>query len=183
MTRTSTPIGRRIERAIFYHEMRDPENCLINLFPAIDATAKKRAPPNTGVGKRIKDFIGNEEGLISIIGTNNLIQGMEIEGITFAEAIYKYGRTSVLHEGQLDPRLDFSGGDVSIGHTWSLNRDYLYGMICAVILAPENREEISPSDYRLIVSGKDWTLGTMWGERRQYITHIRLLWAQPELNF
>jgi len=59
-----TGISRRLEQCIQHLQSDDYEGALVNLFPAIDKTAKKRRPKD-GVGKRIKAFLEEEETLIS----------------------------------------------------------------------------------------------------------------------
>jgi hypothetical protein len=67
-----TGISRRIEQCIHHIHTSDWEGALVNLFPALDKTAKKRRP-NDKPGKRIRSFLEDEEALISVIATGNII--------------------------------------------------------------------------------------------------------------
>ena len=64
----ATGVSRRVLQAIKHMQTSDHEGALVNLFPAIDQTAKRRRPKE-GVGKRIKAFLEDEEKLISTVAT------------------------------------------------------------------------------------------------------------------
>jgi hypothetical protein len=68
-----TGISRRLMQCVTHLRSNDCEGALVNLFPAMDKTAKKRRPKD-GVGKRIKAFLTDEEALISAIGKQALSQ-------------------------------------------------------------------------------------------------------------
>jgi len=61
-----------------------------------------------GVAQRIKAFISDEEGIITAVATNNFIRNITVNGIDFPTALYKFGRTSIAHEGELDERLQIN---------------------------------------------------------------------------
>ena len=108
-------VSRRMQRCAEHLQSGDPEGALVNLFPAIDKTAKKRRPKD-GVGKRIKAFLHDEEVLITAVATGNVFQDCTFDGMTFQDALYKFGRTPIAHEGELDPRLTFNNqGRLEIG--------------------------------------------------------------------
>jgi len=71
-----TSISRRIEKSIEALAKKDYEDAFVQLFPAIDKTAKKRRSKG-GVGTRIKSFISDEEALITAIATNNIIKDIK----------------------------------------------------------------------------------------------------------
>jgi len=98
--KNSTAISRRIESCINYANVQNYESALINLFPALDKTAKKRRH-REGVGSRIKKFIADQEEIITAVSTRNIYKDIQINGINFPEAIYKFGRTSISHEAIL----------------------------------------------------------------------------------
>lgn len=90
-----TGISRRIEQCIERLQYRDYEGALVNLFPAIDKTAKKRRHKD-GVGKRIKAFLKDEEVLITAIGTGNVFRNFSYDGVSFHDALYKFGPLQLL---------------------------------------------------------------------------------------
>ena len=148
--------------------MGDAENSLIHLFPAIDRSAKNRFP-NFGVGRRIKQFISDEEAVVTKIATGSIIVGGEFGGYTFAEAIYEFGRNSLIHEGELDPRIEFSSNNfIKIGETWELNHGFIFGLIIAVVLSPQNEDEQSPYDYELRLFEQVFGLNSIWGKKSQF---------------
>ena len=136
-------ISRRIQQCITHVQMHDWEGALVNLFPALDKTAKKRRL-KAGVGERIRAFLEEEEILISAIATGNVFKGIYADGVSITDALYKFGRTSIAHEGELDPRLEFNEtGSIVIGQDkWSLPTGYIVGMSLAVVVAPENTREL-----------------------------------------
>ena len=141
----STPSGisRKIQQCITHVQMQEWEGALVNLFPALDKTAKKRRL-KAGVGERIRAFLEEEEILISAIATGNVFKGIYTDGVSITDALYKFGRTSIAHEGELDPRLEFNEtGSIVIGQDkWSLPTGYIVGMSLAVVVAPENTREL-----------------------------------------
>jgi len=104
---STSSISRRIESSIQALDRKAYEDAFIHLFPAIDKTAKKRRDKD-GVAQRIKAFISDEEGIITVVATNNFIRNITVNGIDFPTALYKFGRTSIAHEGELDERLQIN---------------------------------------------------------------------------
>ncbi|GLQ31969.1 hypothetical protein GCM10007876_24480 [Litoribrevibacter albus] len=155
---------------------------MINLFPAIDRTAKKRRP-KAGVGQRIKSFLKDEEVLISAVGTGNVFKGCKFDGMTFEEALYKFGRTPIAHEGELDPRLTFNqNGGMSIGNDhWNLPSGYLSGMTLAVITSPENKGECTAEGLGITIFERLFSLNDIWGEPVEVKKHICDRFRNPSL--
>ena len=176
-------VSRRIEKSLSYWAAGDAENCLINLFPAIDKVSKRRRL-KAGVGERIRGFLADEERLITGIATRNILV-VEINGMTFPQAMYKYGRTSVVHEGELDDRLKFSSdGSVRIGDTWTLSLGYIIAMIVAVIVAPESAEEKLREDWEItIFDNHQFAVNDIWGEREKIRDVMRDLWRDGNLFY
>ena len=74
-------VSRRVQQCVERLQAQDCEGALVNLFPAIDKTAKKRRPKE-GVGGRIKAFLHDEEVLITAF-TGNVIRGCSFDGMRF----------------------------------------------------------------------------------------------------
>ncbi|WP_219858535.1 hypothetical protein [Stutzerimonas azotifigens] len=154
----------------------------MNLFPAIDKTAKKRRPKE-GVGKRIKTFLQDEEVLITAVATGNVFKGCSFDGMSFHDALYNFGRTPIAHEGELDPRLSFNmEGGLQIGKDhWNLPISYIVGMSLAVIIAPENFGERTAEGLAITVFGKQFALNDIWGRPEPVRGHICTRFRDPHL--
>jgi hypothetical protein len=141
---------------------------LVNLFPAIDKTAKKRRPKD-GVGSRIRAFLEEEEALISAIATGNVFTRISVNGVTITDALYKFGRTPIAHEGELDPRLQFNDdGSIELGaERWNLPSGYIVGMSIAVVVSPENKAEWVSDDLVIKLFGQQFRVNELWGQREK----------------
>jgi hypothetical protein len=142
----------------------DFEAALIHYFPALDKTAKRRR--NEKVGSRIRKFLDDELDIISHVATRNIFR-IECDGLSIPQAIYKFGRTSIAHEGELDSRLNFDNKNgMSIGQTWNLPPSFITGLILSVIIAPENSGEKFEQDYKVKIHGKEFNVSELWGKRQ-----------------
>ena len=177
-----TGVSRRLLQCIKHLQENDFEGALVNLFPALDQTAKRRRPKD-GVGKRIKAFLEEEEKLISIVGTGNCFSNIVCDGISITDALYKFGRTSIAHEGELDPRLEFnSNGSVLIGtEKWNLPSGYIIGMCIAVITAQENIKEYIDEPLEITIFERSFSIADLWGNSVEIKTHICQQFKNTEL--
>jgi hypothetical protein len=140
------------------------EAALVDYFPALDKTAKRRRPKD-GVGKRIRAFLTDEEALISAVSMRVAFRSITFDGLSFADAIYKFGRTAISHEGELDPRLTFDDSvPVQIGgQTWNLPSSYIGGLCIAVVAAPENAQEYIDDSFSVTVLEHHFNVNELWG--------------------
>lgn len=181
MKESSSSVSRRLASSFEAFQSKDYEAALIHFFPALDKVAKRRRPKE-GVGSRIRGFLKDEEVLISAIATGNVFQGVVIDGVTFEDAIYKFGRTPIAHEGELDPRLQFvDGGSWSIGRVWNLPSQYILGLCVAVMVAPECEGEHIDGNARVTLFGREWELNQLWGAEQEVKTHIAAVFHNPGL--
>ncbi|WP_336792453.1 hypothetical protein [Pantoea anthophila] len=166
MNRKQTSIGRRLEQSLNSLIEHDYESSLVHFFPALDKTAKIRRP-KSGVGERMKGFLRDEEEFISFLAFRWVMKGNTFDGLGFAEAIYKFGRTSIMHEGELDSRLTFENTDslISIGQTWKLSPAYIAAMITAVMAAKENECEFFTNSKVLNLHGHKFNANDVWGKK------------------
>jgi hypothetical protein len=88
---TSSGVSRRIQQCIEHIQKQDWEGALVNLFPALDKTSKKRRT-KAGVAERIKAFLEEEEALISAVATGSVFKGIHVNGVSITDALYKFGR-------------------------------------------------------------------------------------------
>lgn len=74
-----------------------------------------------------------------------------------------------MHEGELDPRLQFNdNGSVEIGSEgWNLPSGYIIGMSIAVVVAPENKAERVAESLGIILFGQEFRVNELWGQREK----------------
>jgi hypothetical protein len=179
---TPSGVSRRIQQCVEHIQKQDWEGALVNLFPALDKTAKKRRP-KAGVGERIRAFLEEEEILISAVATGNVFKGIRSDGVSITDALYKFGRTSIAHEGELDPRLQFNErGSLVIGQDkWNLPTGYIIGMSFAVVVAPENSKESVDAKLGFNLFGEQHPLNSLWGQRQKVRAVIAAKFRDPQL--
>jgi hypothetical protein len=167
-------VSRRIQQCIGHLGEPDLEGALVNLYPAIDKTAKRRRPKGK-VGERIRAFLEEEEALISYVATNNILQGIRVNGVSITDALYEFGRNPIAHEGELDPRLHFNDhGRLQIGaELWNLPSGYIVGMALAVIVAPENAAERVDDDLQFLLFGEPFRVNALWGQKAMIHERLR----------
>ena len=159
----NSSISRRIQSCINYANASNYESAMVNFFPALDKTAKRRRPKD-GVGERIRRFISDQEAIITAVATGNVFRNFFVNGVSFPEAIYKFGRTPIAHEGELDPRLTFNdAGDLQIGSTWNLPSSYITGLCVGVMVAQENTQEFINAPLSLTIFGHEFQINELWG--------------------
>lgn len=90
-----------------------------------------------------------------------------MNGVLITDALYKFGRTAITHEGELDPRLQFNdSGSVEIGsERWNLPSSYILGMSIAVIVAPENQAEKINDRLAFTLLGHQLRANDLWGQK------------------
>jgi len=131
----------------------------------------------------MRGFLGDEEGLISCIATNNYIKGVYVDGVSIPDALYEFGRTSIVHEGELDPRLHFNEqGRIAIGQSrWDLPVQYIVGLTVAVVVAPENAAERLSVESTIELCGETYLVDDLWGKRDQVRQFISKKFGDPQL--
>jgi len=89
--------------------------------------------------------------------------------VSITDALYKFGRTSIAHEGELDPRLRFNErSSVVIGQDkWNVPTGYIIGMSLAVVVAPEKSKESVDAKLVFSLFGEQHQLNTLWGQRQK----------------
>lgn len=165
MKRTQSSVSRRLEKSLDSLMNNDYESALVHFFPALDKTAKLRRPKD-GVGSRIKKFLDDEEAFITYLAFRVILTGNDFDGLTFSEAIYKFGRTSVMHEGELDPRLTFDTDNLLItDKKWMLPPSYIHALIIAVMTAKENEGEFFLVKKTLYLNDNAINDKDLWGNK------------------
>jgi len=178
---STSSISRRMEASISAFMKNDFETCLIHYFPALDKTAKRRRIKD-GVGNRIRRFLDDELDIISHVATQNIFR-LNCDGLSIPQAIYKFGRTSIAHEGELDPRLNFDNQNgMAIGHVWNLPPAFITGLLLSVIIAPENAAEKFEKEYTLTIHGKNFNTSELWGNRQLIRDWMEAIYKRPIFN-
>ncbi|NDL64819.1 hypothetical protein [Acerihabitans arboris] len=173
-------ISRRLNSFFGALQHNDFENAFIHYFPALDKTAKLRRPKEN-VSKRIKAFLTEEEKLLSFIALGGFVVGNTFNGVSVIDALYKYGRTSIAHEGELDKRLSVQEGrGVSFGDEFILDKKYLSALGIIVILSPENIGEHLEGNYNLYLIDKYINVNSLWGRKEDVIKKIISLGINEE---
>ncbi|NOU53108.1 hypothetical protein HG263_21645 [Pseudoalteromonas sp. JBTF-M23] len=167
-----TGVSRRIHQSFKHLQENDFEGSLVNLFPALDKTAKRRRAKD-GVARRIKAFLEEEMPLISIIAMG-FYMPFSCNGNRLSDVLYKFGRTSIAHEGELDSRLEISTSEDIIinANKWHLPSGFILGMSVAVITAPENIDEFIEMPFSIEIYGKRFNLSELWGNSPLIKDHI-----------
>ena len=162
----SSGLSRRIEKSIELLITKDYESVLLNLFPAMEKTAKKRYPKHK-VGERFKMFIREECRYMTGLTTSSSIGNFASKDMDLAEAIYKFARNPLIHEAELDFRISINENDqITFGPDyWSIPTFLLLGMILVVILAPENKNESGCNNYHCEIFGNIHLFGELWGKK------------------
>jgi hypothetical protein len=178
---SASSISRRMEDSVKAFMNEDYETSLIHYFPALDKTAKRRRP-SEGVGNRIRNFLDDELDIISHVATRNILR-IECDGLSIPQAIYKFGRTSIAHEGELDSRLNFNNkSGMSIGQTWNLPPSFITGLILSVVIAPENVSEKFENEYKVNIQGTEFNVSELWGQRQKIRAWMETEYGRPIFN-
>lgn len=181
MNKPPSSIGRRLADCIVAYRNQEYESALVHFFPALDKVAKLRRPNVRGVGSRIRAFLTDEVALISLIATGSVIR-VTCNGVTFADAIYEFGRCPIAHEGELDPRLKITtSGIVRVGQVWELPHSYIFGLWISVIVAPECVGEKIALDGQITLYERTWEVNDLWGAKLELQRHILSVVPMPRL--
>src|SRR5690606_1746015 len=113
----------------------------------------------------------------------NSLSNIVCNGVSITDALYKFGRTSIAHEGELDPRLEFNkNGSILIGtEKWNLPSGYIIGMCVSVITAEVNSNEHIEEPLAITIFGRSFLLEDLWGDSMGIKAHICKQFKDEEL--
>lgn len=170
----NSSVSIRVEAAIKHFETHNYEESLLNLFPAIDKTAKLRFPKYK-VGVRFKTFIANQFDIISVIGFGSLIHpNCKFGNVTFQHALYKLARNNLIHEGEFSDNMKFIPGSTStVGGNWKLSETVIIALILSVISAKENKMLKCKSSYSINLLEEKFEVNSLWGSEDYIKQKIR----------
>jgi hypothetical protein len=169
-----TGTSRRIYFALKHLESEEFEEALMHLFRALDSTSKKRYPKYKP-GMRIKTFLRDEETLILFMATGSLFDGgIYYNDRDMADVIYRFARTSAVHDEFLDHRVQFNReSGVSIGEVWNFPPQMIHGLILATMCSPENSECRIKIEFHLEFLGKNYKEEDIWGKKDLFNKRIK----------
>lgn len=157
---------------------------------AVAGTAKKAFPKERYDGKKYKVFLRRHMGLIAFVATGlALKRGVSIrlgfdhpavrkddEGYcTLEDILYHVVRCGLIHESVFPNAVRFGDNLSSDG---GLPKCILNGLILAVIVAPENKNESLPQDWIQEIKGKPVILNDFWGKEQELVRFLGLQWLQ-----
>ncbi|WP_426727897.1 hypothetical protein [Enterobacter cloacae complex sp. 326A8] len=161
------PLVNRLKSGIYLYSIRDYENSFINIFIALDITAKKRYPKQD-VGIRNRQLLSDTESLTQKFSTGHVLRGLNINGLTFPKIFYKFGRNALIHDGALDNKLSISDEKgIRIGvDRWDFHHSYIISMAIAIIACEENANfDFHESlEYKSRFGAID--LNSLWGKEK-----------------
>ena len=169
----ASAISRRIKSSIEALQKKKYEESLLNCFPALDKTAKRRSP-NKKVGERFRNFIKDQWRIIAPIGLGTLMgEGCTFGGMAYEDAIYNLARNHLVHEGEFSCNMRFTSKKYSVvGGDWALSENNIFALILAVITAKENKGLSLSPDIQLILFGEKTSVNMLWGKEDEICTKI-----------
>ncbi|MEZ5470403.1 MAG: hypothetical protein R3E90_01345 [Marinicella sp.] len=172
-------IPNRVESSLRHLKNNNYEEALLNLFPAIDRTAKLRRK-KLGSGLRFKKFIADQFDIVSVLGFGSLISSdCKFGGETFQHVLYQLCRNSLVHEGELASNMKIVSGSASIvGGNWELSENIIFGLIIAVITARENKKSKLSVNYQVSFLGEMFSLNSIWGEEEVIKKKIKTIFSK-----
>lgn len=169
-------VAARVKEAIDKMNLGDPDNALIQICIAVDATAKSEYPKNK-VGERTKKFLRNNQVFLTAfaklaVGGDILLQfrgkNGEPETKKLEESLYKLVRCALMHEAELSDRVTYIPEPcfgLSKDGKFILSLNLIWGMINAVIGSPANSRERAPENYWISIGGQKISLNELWGKK------------------
>jgi hypothetical protein len=169
-------VADRIKEAIDKMNMGEPENGLIQVCIAVDATAKKEYP-KSGPGERTKKFLRDNQVFLTAflrlaVGEEILLQVENRDGKPetkrLEEVLYRLVRCALVHEAELSDRVTITNQacfGLSNDGKFILSYGLIWGMICAVIGSPKNTQERAPENYWISIRGRKILLNELWGKK------------------
>jgi len=175
-------IASFVDGALTMHSLGQSDVALALACSAVDATAK-RVYPQAKVGERYRAFLQENLELVTAFG----FPGVQAAGIrikvganlgldpkdvdkdnyTSIEAIlYRIVRCGLIHECDVETKIRFTK-ETQIGNfdeTFCLPAALILGLLAAVVLHPANSAERSQLDSSIVLSGRKFSLNSLWGK-------------------
>lgn len=178
-------IKKRIKKAIIDFSQGDLEDSLIQVFIAIDATAKKEGHTG-GNGERCKKFLDKNRALITKVGfgfwefQGKLIFGSgnpknKNDSISLEEILYHSLRCTLLHEGTIPDTIIFCEETVfgSENGKYLFPKRFVMGLIFSVIGSPANKNERLETNPSIDLNGNRYFVNDLWGKSEMILKIFR----------
>lgn len=172
-------IGKRVAEAVDKMAQNDAEGALLPISSAVDATATKHF--DRGGRKSYKGFIHENLGLITKVGLGPSIMNINLkyyhpdletgpDGLcTIQDILYHVVRCGLAHSAEFPSTLRFVNenkfqveNDLLV-----LPASLIHGLIAAVVVCPENADQMIPDNYELNVRGFHIKLNDLWGKKAE----------------
>lgn len=184
-------IGDRIKEAIDKLNQGDPVNALIQVCIAIDGTSKKefRGKIAKKQSRRYKAFLKEYNSFITGVATgfialaNPIIfqipdSNNSLTCKTMDEILYHVVRCTLLHEGILPDKVEFTEKNV-LGSTADgkmlLSRNLILALILSVVASRANVNERLPEGYSIGTGKTRIDLNNFWGKKDEL---FKLAWER-----
>jgi hypothetical protein len=180
-------IANFISGAITLHNLGQHDTALALVCSSIDGTSKKVFPNAKKNTDRNKDFIKKYFRLISTYGFPGIsaesirIKCINIQDVTtdkegyvgIEEIIYHIIRCSLIHECELDSRIQFID-QTQIGDFnkfFQLPKQTIFGLILAVVLCKNNWNEKCNQEIAINLNGQLIDINDIWGQEDKWLPH------------
>ena len=180
-------IAKFISGAITLNNLGQYNTAFALVCSSVDATSKKIFPTENN-NTRNKSFIKKYFRIISTYGFPGISAGgikikcsnipdlkTDNEGyVGIEDIIYHVIRCGLVHECQLDSRLQFID-QTRIGDFdkyFQLPKQTIWGLIIAVVLCEKNQSEKCNENITIKINGHDYNIDEMWGQEKKWLKKI-----------
>ena len=176
-------IGHFLNSAIEKINQNDFEMAAADVSIAVAGTAKRAFPGKMSDGQKYKALLKRHMVLISFITIRIRCASIRLrfehpdvrsdkDGCcTLEDILYHVVRCGLIHEAVFPESIRFGN---SISGDGGLPITLLHGLILAVIVAPENKNESLPQDYSQEIRGKTVRLNDYWGKEQELVRFLGL---------
>jgi hypothetical protein len=178
----NTGIGRHVRESLDKLMAEDFGMALHHALFAVAATSRRRFGKKRGQdAKAFKDFVKGSMGVITSFGIGLTSAGLYLgkpvvndrENEERAlEAILYEVRCSQAHELSWPENVQFTERTIGGSETILIPKSIIYGLIAAVVVAPENRLESITSTYAFVVCGEAARVNEFWGNQGALMSWI-----------
>lgn len=167
-------ISDKIKNAIEYYNSGDINQSFEQAMIAADATSKK-AYPELKIGRnkeRMEKFFHDNMEMITGIGTNLLLMknvtlnsSDENSGETIQTILYKYIRCSLLHETEIDQKIQLTENTFGCNDgKYIFPKAIVIGICMAIVGNSANKSEWIRNPLKLYKNRKPIEINRLWGK-------------------
>jgi len=175
-------VGQRVKEAIDYMGQEMPQAVTSALTPAciaLDVTSQRHAGASRSARKHFKKFVQDYLWLITYVGFPGLMSSTvrvpfahpdvkpDAAGtVGLEDIVYHVIRCSLIHSDERAAKVVWNreiGLGLDSNGDLVLNNQLVWGLVSAVVVAPENRNETIPNDYWLQIGPFRNFVSELWG--------------------